>query len=133
MSRYEETESKSWYCALLFCTFLQYALAITAVGLFFAFYTRPDGCGTHKFFISFNLILCVVVSALSVMPKVQEAQPRSGLLQSAAVTLYTMYLTWSAMANQPGRCRGEGGWWWWVVLWWVTRVVDCCMMGYKGV
>ncbi|XP_043194472.1 probable serine incorporator [Amphibalanus amphitrite] len=106
VSRYEETESKGWYCALLFCTFLQYALAITAVGLFFAFYTRPDGCGTHKFFISFNLILCVAVSVLSVLPKVQEAQPRSGLLQSAAVTLYTMYLTWSAMANQPdGSCK----------------------------
>ena len=102
VSRYEETESKAWYCALLFFTFLQYALAITAVGLFFAFYTRPDGCDTHKFFISINLILCVAVSVLSVLPKVQQAQPNSGLLQSAAVTLYTMYLTWSAMANQPG-------------------------------
>ncbi|XP_043213545.1 serine incorporator 3-like [Amphibalanus amphitrite] len=101
VSRYEETESKGWYCALLFFTFLQYALAITAVGLFFAFYTRPDGCATHKFFISINLILCVAVSVLSVLPKVQAAQPSSGLLQSAAVTLYTMYLTWSAMANQP--------------------------------
>ncbi|XP_037081978.1 probable serine incorporator isoform X1 [Pollicipes pollicipes] len=110
VSRYEESESKAWYCALLFFTFLQYALAITAVGLFFAFYTRPDGCATHKFFISFNLILCVVVSALSVLPKVQESQPRSGLLQSAAVTLYTMYLTWSAMANQPdASCKPNFG------------------------
>ncbi|XP_037078986.1 serine incorporator 3-like isoform X2 [Pollicipes pollicipes] len=101
VSRYEETGAKAWYCLLLFFTFLQYALAITAVGLFFAFYTRPDGCATHKFFISVNLILCVVVSVVSVLPKVQQAQPNSGLLQSAAVTLYTMYLTWSAMANQP--------------------------------
>jgi len=101
VARYEETESKIWYCALLFFTFLQYALAITAVGLFYAFYTRPDGCANNKFFISLNLILCVFVSVLSVLPRVQQAQPGSGLLQSAAVSLYTMYLTWSAMANQP--------------------------------
>lgn len=38
----------------------------------------------------------------------QESQPRSGLLQSSIVTLYTMYLTWSAMTNEPGeslQCR----------------------------
>lgn len=33
----------------------------------------------------------------------QESQPRSGLLQSSLVTLYTMYLTWSAMTNEPGK------------------------------
>ncbi|PWA21852.1 hypothetical protein CCH79_00017584, partial [Gambusia affinis] len=32
-----------------------------------------------------------------------ESQPRSGLLQSSLVTLYTMYLTWSAMTNEPDR------------------------------
>lgn len=37
------------------------------------------------------------------MCHVQESQPRSGLLQSSLVTLYTMYLTWSAMTNEPGK------------------------------
>ena len=42
---------------------------------------QSAGCALHKFFISFNLILCVIISIVSVHPKVQEHQPRSGLLQ----------------------------------------------------
>ncbi|XP_063867705.1 serine incorporator 1-like isoform X3 [Scylla paramamosain] len=112
VDKYEETESKGWYCALLSCTFFNYALAITAVVLFYVFYTTPikvtppqaiqtDSCSLHKFFISFNLILCVIVSIISVLPKIQDSQPRSGLLQASVITLYTMYLTWSAMTNAP--------------------------------
>ncbi len=43
----------------------------------------------------------MIVSIISVLPKIQEAQPRSGLLQSAAITCYVMYITWSAMTNNP--------------------------------
>lgn len=62
---------------------------------------QPDNCALNKFFISINLILCVAVSVISVLPAVQEALPRSGLLQSSMVSLYTIYLTWSAVANNP--------------------------------
>nr|CAG4638491.1 EOG090X07ET [Cyclestheria hislopi] len=101
VDKYEENNSKTWYCALIFFTFLHYALCITAVALFFVYYTTADGCSLHKFFISFNLILCIIVSAVAILPKVQEYQPRSGLLQSSVVSLYALYLTWSAMSNQP--------------------------------
>lgn len=49
------------------------------------------------------MILCFAVSVVSIIPKVQEYHPRSGLLQSSIITLYTMYLTWSAMSNEPER------------------------------
>nr|CAG4647102.1 EOG090X07ET [Megafenestra aurita]SVE92432.1 EOG090X07ET [Megafenestra aurita] len=101
VEKFEETNSKTWYFALFFFTILQYALCITAVALFYVYYTTSDGCGLHKFFISFNLILCILVSVVAILPKVQEYQPRSGLLQSSVVSLYTLYLTWSAMSNQP--------------------------------
>lgn len=105
VSKYEETESKGWYCALLFFTFFQYAISIAAIVLLFIYYTKSEGCGTNKFFISFNLILCVILSILSIIPKIQEAQPRSGLLQASVVSLYTFYLTWSALHNSEPSCR----------------------------
>lgn len=64
---------------------------------------QSDACGLNKFFITFNLLLCLIVSVVSVLPRVQEALPNSGLLQSSVVTLYTIYLTWSAVANNPDR------------------------------
>ncbi|XP_052440592.1 serine incorporator 1-like [Carassius gibelio] len=99
----EDGNSKCWYAALLSFTLVHYICAFAAVVLFYIFYTQPDDCAEHKAFISLNLILCVLVSVVSILPKVQEAQPSSGLLQASLISLYTMYLTWSAMSNNPNR------------------------------
>ncbi|XP_002747623.2 serine incorporator 3 [Callithrix jacchus] len=103
VNRMEEGNPRLWYAALLSFTSAFYILSIICVGLLYTYYTKPDGCTENKFFISINLILCVVVSIISIHPKIQEHQPRSGLLQSSIITLYTMYLTWSAMSNEPDR------------------------------
>ncbi|XP_053429776.1 serine incorporator 3 [Nycticebus coucang] len=103
VNRMEEGNPRLWYAALLSATSFFYILSIIFVGLLYTYYTKPDGCPENKFFISINLILCVVVSIISIHPKIQEHQPRSGLLQSSVITLYTMYLTWSAMSNEPDR------------------------------
>ncbi|NXN95490.1 SERC3 protein, partial [Rhinopomastus cyanomelas] len=103
VNKMEEGNTKCWYAALLSCTSLFYALSLFFIGLLYAFYTKPDDCTENKFFISINMILCFAVSVVSILPKVQEYQPCSGLLQSSVITLYTMYLTWSAMSNEPER------------------------------
>ncbi|CAH1977403.1 unnamed protein product [Acanthoscelides obtectus] len=105
VGNYEETESKKWYFALIGATLLNYAISITGIVLLFVFFTKENECGLNKFFISINLILCFLVSGLSVMPAVQEKLPRSGLLQSSMVTLYVTYLTWSAVSNSSKECN----------------------------
>lgn len=101
VEKLEETESKWYYYGLIFFTLLNYLVAITAVVLLFNYYTT-GACGLQKFFISTNLVLCVILSVLSILPRIQESQPRSGLLQSSIITLYIMYLTWSALSNAKG-------------------------------
>nr|XP_033818983.1 serine incorporator 3 isoform X2 [Geotrypetes seraphini] len=103
VGKMEEGNSRCWYAALLSVTGLSYILSAVSVVLFYIFYTMPDDCAMNKFFISFNMILCIIVSIISILPKVQEHQPQSGLLQSSLITLYTMYLTWCAMSSEPDR------------------------------
>ncbi|XP_059836540.1 serine incorporator 1-like [Hypanus sabinus] len=106
VGKMEDGNSKCWYAALVSITSLNYILSFIAIVLFYVYYTTPGGCVENKFFISFNMIFCIALSVVSILPKIQEAQPRSGLLQSSVITLYTMYLTWSAMSNEPdGECN----------------------------
>ncbi|XP_051921447.1 serine incorporator 2 isoform X1 [Hippocampus zosterae] len=99
----ENNDNKCWYAGLVSFTFLNYALAFTAVVLFYVYYTQPDDCKEHKIVISLNLIFCIIISIVSILPKVQDAQPYSGLLQASLISLYTMYVTWSALTNNPNR------------------------------
>lgn len=71
---------------LFFFTLLFYALSITAVALLFVYYTQPGACYEGKVFIGLNLTLCVCVSIVAVLPKIQvralpvSAQPETRLL-----------------------------------------------------
>lgn len=101
LDKKENSDSpKCWFGLLLGFTIFNYAVALTAIVLFYVYYAH-SGCALNQFFVSFNMILCVIISVVAVIPRVQDAQPRSGLLQASIVTLYTMYLTWSAMTNEP--------------------------------
>eukprot|EP00066_Takifugu_rubripes_P028051 XP_011617317.1 PREDICTED: serine incorporator 3 [Takifugu rubripes] len=103
VEKMETGNASIWYIALLSTTVFNYILSFMAIVLLLFFYAMPDGCLMNKVFISVNMSLCVAASIISVLQKVQECQPRSGLLQSSIITLYTMFLTWSAMSNEPDR------------------------------
>ncbi|CAD5231551.1 unnamed protein product [Bursaphelenchus xylophilus] len=101
MAAYEENDSRACFAGLIGFVFGCYGLALVGIVFMFIWYTTGGGCGLPIFIITFNIILCLLVSVISILPKVQERMPNSGLLQSSFLTMYTMYLTWSALINNP--------------------------------
>lgn len=57
--------------ALCIVTSIFYAASITAIALLYVYYTKPQGCTEGKVLISINLILCLIISAVSILPKIQ--------------------------------------------------------------
>lgn len=113
VSNYEETESRSWCAALYSVTLINYGLTLAGTIILFNYFASNDGCGMNKFIISLNLIFIIILSIVSILPDVQEHQPRSGLLQSSVVSLYTIYLIWSALSSNPEKNCNPGallGW-----------------------
>jgi len=103
VSQYEESDSRACFAGLIGFTFGCYALAAMSVVFMFIYYTSGGPCYLPKFIISFNIILCFLVSVVSILPAIQERMPQSGLLQSSFITLYTIYLTWAALMNNPDK------------------------------
>jgi len=106
-----ENGSKRHAVGLLFAVVLMYIASFIATVMMYVYYTKRDGddCSKNKFFISFNLILSVIITVLSIHPRVQEAVPTSGVLQAAVVSLYCTYLVWSAVSNSPDVCSDVTG------------------------
>lgn len=99
-----ENGDKEYYYGLLIFTVFFYCVTITIAVLGYVYYASNAGCGLHIFFITFNLILCLISSIISILPQIQEANSGgSGLLQSSFISLYVLYLTWSAMSNNSNR------------------------------
>ena len=52
------------------------------------------------------MLLCIILSIISILPYVREYNSSCGLLQSSFVSLYVIYYTWSAMSSNPDvRCN----------------------------
>lgn len=77
-----------------------FAGSITLTGIMYGFFAT-NGCSLNQFFVTLNLILCIIVTLLSISPSVQAANSRSGLSQASIVVIYCTYLVLSAVANEP--------------------------------
>lgn len=94
-------DNKCYAVGFVISCLIMYGLSIAGVVSMYVLFTKASGCGTNTALITINLILCVAVSIIAVLPRVQEENPRSGLLQASLVTLYVIYLTFSAVSNNP--------------------------------
>lgn len=103
--RHYEESGRKWAVSLILTAIISYAVALIGIVMLYSFYSGKFAgqCKQNEFLISFNMIICIILSLISITPAVQEKMPSSGLLQSSLFTLYMVYLTWSALSNNPNR------------------------------
>ncbi|PCH42227.1 hypothetical protein WOLCODRAFT_137769 [Wolfiporia cocos MD-104 SS10] len=113
LENWEASNSNLWQWILIGSTAGMYAASIALTGVLYAFFA-DSGCTLNRFFISFNLALCILITLLCVNKTVQEHNPRSGLAQASMVVAYCTYLIMSAVGNHahetcnPLRRGGSG-------------------------
>ncbi|XP_033828189.1 serine incorporator 5 [Periophthalmus magnuspinnatus] len=93
--------NRFWYAALAFVTLMLFTAAVGAVVFLWLFYTHNEACLLNKVFLCINGSLCLIVSMLAISPCIQKLQPKSGLLQPGVISVYVMYLTFSAFSSKP--------------------------------
>ncbi|KAG7481395.1 hypothetical protein MATL_G00066320 [Megalops atlanticus] len=93
--------NKLWYAALALVTLMLFTVAVGALVFMSVYYTHHEACTLNKIFLGLNATLCLFVSLLAISPFIQKLQPTSGLLQSGVITVYVMYLTFSALSSKP--------------------------------
>jgi hypothetical protein len=98
LENWERDESALWQWILIGSTAAMYIVTITLTGVLYGYFAG-SGCTTNRFFISFNLALCIAITIISIHPVVQASNPRSGLAQSGMVAAYCTYLIMSAVSN----------------------------------
>ncbi|CAB1438444.1 unnamed protein product [Pleuronectes platessa] len=93
--------NKLWYAALALVTLVLFSVAVGAVVFMGWFYTHSEACLLNKVFLGINGSLCLIISLLAISPCIQKLQPTSGLLQPGVISVYVMYLTFSAFSSKP--------------------------------
>ena len=92
-------EDNRWLYGLLGATVTAYAGVLAIASLLYVFF-KPGGagsCSLNVALITTSLLLCVAFSALSLAPLARNGS----LFPSAAISLYIMYLCYSALQSEP--------------------------------
>ena len=76
-------------------------LAAFAMTIVMYIYFAKGHCSMNIAAITVNLVLILVTTFISVMPAIQENNPKAGIGQAALVAVYCTYLTFSAVCMEP--------------------------------
>ncbi|KAJ8396577.1 hypothetical protein AAFF_G00016430 [Aldrovandia affinis] len=101
-------DNKLWNAALALVTLVLLTVAVGALAFMALFYTHPQACYLNKIFLGINGSLCLLISLLAISPCIQRLKPTTGLLQSGVISVYVMYLTFSALSSKPIETLVEG-------------------------
>lgn len=100
--------NRGWCCALNFCATLFLTVAAGAAVALYMFYALPEPCTESRFFVLINASLCLLVCFISVFPCIKRVNSNAGLLQPTIISVYVMYLTWSALLSVPAKAVEPG-------------------------
>lgn len=90
----EDQQYSKWDILMLIFSIFFYILSIVFVVLCFVFFGSGPTCHLQRFFICFQIVLGVLVSALSFLFK-------KGFLVSSVTTLFATFCVWSALLSDP--------------------------------
>ena len=102
VANYEESDGIAWQVVLVTSTLVSIAAFISVTAILYVYLS--SGCPLNTFFITFNLILCVIQIALSIHPKILDANRKGGLLPACFLSVYNVYLVAIATSNNPAQC-----------------------------
>uniref|UniRef100_A0A7S3FG74 Serine incorporator n=1 Tax=Prasinoderma singulare TaxID=676789 RepID=A0A7S3FG74_9VIRI len=91
-----------WFAALFGVCCVCYLVAVGLGVVSFVFFSH---CSINVFFTSVSFLLMFVTTAASLHP----AAHNGSLLPAAVVSLYAMYLNFTAMTSEPDECNGLPG------------------------
>lgn len=100
LEKIENYDSKAWRSILIGSTLGMYTISFAMTIVMYIFFAN-SGCAMNQAAITVNLIVLLIISAISVHPTIQEYNPQAGLAQSAMVAIYCTYLTMSAVSMEP--------------------------------
>lgn len=92
--------SSVWRWVLVGSTFSMY-LAAFAMTIVMYIYFSGSSCGMNNAAITINLLALLLITGISMAPKIQEENQRAGIGQAAMVAVYCTYLTFSAVCMEP--------------------------------
>lgn len=107
IDRWERDQSEIWKFLLVGSTLALYTLATLSLAVLF--YLTPEGCAWNTTYLAITSVICVAITVLSVLPAVQDANPRSGLAQSSILIAYGVYLVGSSLLTRSDeKCSPMG-------------------------
>ena len=106
IEKYEETNGRFWQ-VLMISLFVGVNIGSIVLSVFLIIKTSDtEWASLTKFFVGLNAVLVVTKQVISVLPKVQEANPQSGILQSTLLGFYTTYIVASAVTSKSFLVEG---------------------------
>lgn len=92
--------SSIWRYVLVGSTLSMYVAAAAMTIIMYVFFAGST-CGMNNAAITINLIAMMIITGLSMSPRVQDENQRAGIGQAAIVAVYCTYLTFSAVCMEP--------------------------------